>query len=262
MLVGKDTIDNQQSFVLKWSESPFNTEDSPYAFNPAWMHETQTESFYRRMEEKSSIIKDGTRITMDSLRHEIDYLRTDFNFDDVRYVQDLDTSDLVGKQIQDIYKFDESRPFFHRKALQATNLVAYSLLPETFLRENIEKESFLPSLEAEFSQKAALSVERIGMYGVRDTSRPNGRSAMDSVDGVFHQLQKINQTAVTGTDMPQGFGSPILTKEGNIVQQLQEKLDEFVAQNGRDEYAQFYVSRKLYNKLLQEYNLINCYHNV
>lgn len=252
MLVDKDTINNQQSFVLKWAESPFNVEDSPYAFNPGWQQPTQVESFYRRMEEKSSIIKDGTRVQMESLKKEIDYLRTEFEFDDVRYVQKLDKAEDVGKQIQDIYKFDESRPFFHRKELEAKNLVAYSLLPETFLRENIEKESFLSSLEAEFSQKAALAVERIGMYGVADPTRPNGRSAMDSVDGVFSQLQAINKTAISGTDMPQGFGSPFTTKYGNLTQQFMDKIDEFVAQNGRDEYAQFYVSRKLYNKLLQE----------
>ena len=87
MLVDKDTINNQQSFVLKWAESPFNVEDSPYAFNPGWQQPTQVESFYRRMEEKSSIIKDGTRVQMESLKKEIDYLRTEFEFDDVRYVQ-------------------------------------------------------------------------------------------------------------------------------------------------------------------------------
>lgn len=256
MLINKDTIINQQPFVLKWAETPYNAEteepESRYAFNPGWTQPTQVDTFYRRMEEKSSILKDSTRINMESLKQEIDYLRTELNFDDLRYIQTVDNDADVGKQIQDVYKFRESIPSFYRKELNITNIVARSLLPESFLRENIEKESFLSSFESDLAAAATPQIERIGMYGIKDDTRPHGRSAMDSVNGLFQQLADINRTARTGTDDPQGFGSPFITKQGNVVEQIMEKLDEFISQNGKDDYAQFYISRKLYNKVLKE----------
>lgn len=256
MLVDSSTIEKQQSFVLKWAETPFNSEtegvESRYAFNPGWTQPTQVDTFYRRMEEKSSILKDSTRITMESLQQEIDYLRTELNFDDLRYVQTLDDDADIGKPIQDVYKFRESIPHFNRKELIITNCVARSLLPESFLKENIEKESFLASYEGDLASAAAPTIERIGMYGILDPARPHGRSAMDSKNGVFQQLAEINRKSTTGSDEPQGFGSPFITKQGNIVEQFMDKIDEFIAQNGKDDYAQFYISRPLYNKVLKE----------
>lgn len=256
VLINKDTILNQENFIIKWAETPYNAEtegrESRYAFNPGWTQPTQVDRFYRRMEEKSSILKDSTRISMDSLSQEIDYLRTELHFDDLRYVQTLDNDADIGKPIQDVYKFRESIPKFHRKSLEITNCVARSLLPESFLKENIEKESFLASFESDLSNAASPTIERIGMYGIKDPSRPHGRSAMDSKDGIFQQLSVINRDARTGSDDPQGFGSPFITKQGNIVEQFMEKIDEFIAQNGKDDYAQFYISRSLYNKVLQE----------
>lgn len=256
MLINKQTIENQENFVIKWAETPYNSEEegvaSRYAFNPGWTQPTQTDTFYRRMEEKSSILKDSTRISMDSLQQEIDYLRTELHFDDLRYVQTLDNDADIGKPIQDVYKFRESIPHFNRKELIITNCVARSLLPESFLKENIEKESFLTSFETDLSRAAAPTIERIGMYAIKDNSRPHGRSAMDSKDGIFQQLSQINRSARTGGDEPQGFGSPFITKQGNVIEQFMDKIDEFIAQNGRDDYAQFYISRPLYNKVLKE----------
>lgn len=258
VLVTKDTIGTNQPIILKWAESPYNTAanapESRYAFNPGWSQPSQVDDFYIRMEESTSIIKDATFIKMDRLQHNFEYLRTELKADDVRYVQTLDNANLVGRQIQDIYQFDESTPEFRRNSLDAHNIVAYTLIPETFLKENIEKENFLPTMEEQLGMKMGMECERIGMYGIADSTRPHGRSAMDTVDGIFSQLSKINQTAITGTDDPQGFGSPINTKGANVsvVGQLQDKLNEFIAQNGRDEYAQFYVSRMLYNKILKE----------
>lgn len=257
VLVDREYIEAGKPIVMKWADSPFNTAadepDSRYAFNPGWMQPTQVDNFYKRLEEKTSIIKDATFIKMESLQHNLEYLRNELWFDDVRYVSNLDdATGKVGSQIQDIYKFDESRPSFHRNSLNATNFVAYTLIPETFLKENIEKESFLPYIESDLGMRAGIEAERIGMFGIKNTARPHGRSGFDSMDGIFQQLQNINQTAVSGTDQPQGFGSPIKGKPGTVIPELQDKLQEYIDQNGRDEYSNFYVSRKLYNQILKE----------
>lgn len=261
VLVDREYIESGKPIVMKWADSPFNTAtdapESRYAFNPGWMQPTQVDNFYKRLEEKTSIIKDSTFIKMESLQHNLEYLRNDLKFDDIRYVADLDkptttgADNPVGRQIQDIYKFEESRPSFERKSLNVTNFVAYTLIPETFLKENIEKESFLPYIESDLGMRAGIEAERIGMFAKADSTRPHGRAGMDSMDGIFQQLKNINNRAIQGTDQPQGFGSPITTASG-VISQLQDKLQEFIDQNGRDEYANFYVSRKLYNQILKE----------
>lgn len=260
VLVDKEYIDSQKPIIMKWADSPFNEStvepESRYAFNPGWQQPTQVDNFYKRLEEKTSIIKDATFIKMESLQHNLEYLRNELWFDDVRYLatdgNDTSGQPLKGRQIQDIYKFEESRPSFHRNSLNAKNFVAYTLIPETFLRENIEKESFLPYIESDLGMRAGIEAERLGMFGIANSARPHGRSGYDSIDGIFQQLQNINQTAQTGTDEPQGFGSPIKARSGSIISQMQDKLQEFIDQNGRDEYAKFYVSRKLYNQILKE----------
>lgn len=256
VLVDREYVESEKPIILKWADSPFNEStvepDSRYAFNPGWQQPTQVDNFYKRLEEKTSIIKDATFIKMESLQHNIEYLRNELNFDDVRYLATDEPAHKKGAQIQDIYQFRESRPSFHRNSLNAKNFVAYTLIPETFLKENIEKESFLPFIESDLGMRAGIETERLGMFGIANSSRPHGRSGYDSIDGIFQQLQNINSTAETGTDQPQGFGSPIKAVTGTVIPQLQDKIQEFIDQNGRDEYAKFYVSRKLYNQILKE----------
>lgn len=254
VVITKEDIEAGKPFVLKWAESPFDEEDDNYAFNPGWKQPTQVDSFYKRLEEKTSIIRDATMIQMKSLEHNLEYLRNELWFDDIRRLKDNEPAGgPKGSQIQNIFEFDESTPSFHRNSLRAANFVAYTFIPETFLKENIEKESFLPYIESDLGMRAGIEAEKIGMFGIRDPTK--GKSGFNSIDGIFQQLRNIENSYTPGTDEPQGFTSSLNTGTGNVIMQMQEKMEDFINQNGRDEYAQFYVSRQLYNQILKEASL-------
>lgn len=253
--VNRQTLSEGKPVILKWSGSPYVDADSKYALNPAWKLPEQMDKFFTRIDEKTSIMKDSTLIQMDSLDLAIEYLRTEMDLQDIRRLGETYTPDAAytkGEQIQDITEFNESKPYFHRNSLHATRTVAFTEVPKTFLDENIEKEDFLEKSGALYMNQLGVAVEKQGMFAINNPARPNGRSSMDSFDGIFQQLKTIDADYETGTDNPQGFGSSFNTKSGSIIRQFQEKIEEFINQNGNESYAKFYVSKQLYHALLRE----------
>ena len=244
--------------LLRWGgKSPYPEiagELSEYALNPGWKVPEQMDHFFTRIDETTSIMKDARIIPMNTLDLDIDYLRTDFELNDIRALQGYapDAQRVPGEQIQDIYEFEESNPYFHRHSLHAVRTVAFTEVPKTFLDENLESENFLFTVAPLYMNQLGMEIEKQGLFGIKNPARPNGRSSMDSLDGIFQQLRVIDGEYETGTDNPQGFGSAFSPANGSIIKQFMDKISEYINQNGNTKGAKFYVSKVLYYQLLQE----------
>lgn len=256
MEITKQDLHRGVPMILRWGgKSPYPQDpESEYALNPGWRVPEQMDYFFTRLDEKTQLLQDVTLIPMRELDLDIDYLKTSVELDDVRRLKDYpaDSSFVPGEQVQDIYAFDESVPQFSRDSMHVVRTVAFTEVPETFIDENLEKSTFLQTTGTMYMQQLGVAIEKDIEYGIKNPLRPNGRRAIDSLDGIFQQLRYVDQNYETGTDQPKGFGSNFSIGNGSIVKQFMEKIDEYIAQNGRDDYCKFYVSKVLYNKVLQE----------
>ena len=252
------TIDDIKSkglpLLLRWGGKTPYPDESKYALNPGWKLPEQLDSFFTRIDEQTSILKDLRLIQMNTLDLDIDYMDAEVNLEDIKALKNYpdDSQRVPGEQIQDIYAFKESVPEFDRKALHVKRTVAWTEVAETFLDENLENEEFLFKMAGLVLPKLGLSIEQKITYGIYDPTRPNGRDAYDSVDGIFQQLRYIDRASESGTTEPQGFGSAVSLAKGSVLKQMMEKIEEYEAQDGNDSNARFYVSKVLYNKILRE----------
>ena len=239
--------------ILRWSGTPYPN-DSVYASNPGWRLPESMDVFFTRIDEKTSIIKDARLIKMNELDFELQYLRTEMELQDVRRIQGYpDDADYIPRsQIQDITAFEESKPSFRKNALHAQRGVAYTEVAETFIDENLEKTNFLEKSGTLYMNQLGLDMEKVGLMAKADPTRPNGRSLMDSMDGIFQQLKDVDAGYQTGTDNPKGFGSAFSAGNGSVIKQVMDKIEEYIAQNGNLDGAKFYISHVLYNKILRE----------
>ena len=251
--ITKEKLKNGTPMILRWSGSPYPN-DSVYATNAGWRLPETMDTFFTRIDEKTSIIKDARLIRMNELDLDLQYLRTNMELQDLRRIQGYaDDADYIPRsQIQDITAFDESTPKFLKNSLHVTRGVAYTEVAETFIDENLEKSNFLSKSGSLYMQQLGLDIEKVGLMARANPTRPNRRSMMDSMDGIFQQLKDVDARYETGTDNPKGFGSAFSLGNGSVIKQVMDKIDEFMAQNGNLNGAKFYVSKVLNNRILRE----------
>lgn len=251
-------LKNGMPMVLRWGgKSPFHPQDAEkgYSINPGWRLPDKYDYFFTRLDEQTSLLKDCTIIPMEELDKDISYLKTEIDIDDIRALKDYpaDADRVPGEQIQDIYEFTEAVPQFRKTALHVKRGVAFTEVPETFIDENLERENFLQTTGDLYMQQLGLALEKKVAFSKYNPTRPNGRNMFDSLNGIFQQLAYVDANHQAGTDDdPKGFGTNFNIGNGSIIKQFMEKIEEYEYQNGKDDYNVFYVSKVLYNKVLQE----------
>lgn len=249
-------LKNGTPMVLRWGgKTPYPQDpESPYAINPGWRLPEKFDYFFTRIDENTSLLQDTTIIRMEELDKDISYLKTEIDIDDIRALKDYpaDADRVPGEQIQDIYEFSEAVPQFRKNALHVKRGVAFTEVPETFIDENLERENFLQTTGDLYMKQLGLALEKKVAFSRYNPTRPNGRNMFDSLNGIFQQLKYVDQNYETGTDNAKGFGTTFDLGNGSIVKQFMEKIEEYEYQNGKDDYNVFYVSKVLYNKVLQE----------
>lgn len=250
-------LKNGMPMVLRWGgKSPFHPQDAEngYSINPGWRLPDKYDYFFTRLDEQTSLLKDCTIIPMEELDKDISYLKTEIDIDDIRALKDYpaDAERVPGEQIQDIYEFTEAVPQFRKTALHVKRGVAFTEVPETFIDENLERENFLQTTGDLYMRQLGLALEKKVAFSRYNPTRPNGRNMFDSLNGIFQQLAYVDANHVAGTDEAKGFGTDFTVGNGSIIKQFMEKIEEYEYQNGKDDYNVFYVSKVLYNKVLQE----------
>ena len=261
MLITKETIQNNEPFILKWAN---DVEKQDGVENPAWKR-SSADNFFVELDNQTSIINDCRFIIMDAVTYDISYLRVKAR---LQYMGGL-TGAKKGKQLTKDYTVDipETVPEFYKNSLNAVPFSAFTWTPKTFLLQNIEKASFLPKMEALLAERAGYSAELIGMYGIKKASGAT-QDGVDHLDGIFKQATDIGtayqEAKTAGEDptdpdyvpfdpqTPMGYYNDITVGTGSLIEQMQNMLTQFSIQKGNRSMAKFYVSNLIYGLLTQE----------
>lgn len=251
-LVNKETILNNEDFILKWANDVAKRNG---AYSPTWKNPSEADSFLVNIENQTSIINDCRMIIMDSMQHDISYLRVRAR---LQYMG-RNTGDYAGTQLTTQYTtaLSEEVPSFSKSSLFAVPFSCFTWTPKTFLVQNIEKENFLPLMESLLAERAGYSAEQIGMYG-KVVSSPSDHDGVKFLNGIFQQLTDIRtayDAAVTaetaGPQDPQGYYEDI-DITAPLIPQLKKMLTQFSVQKGNRSQAKFYVSNLIYGLLVEE----------
>lgn len=248
-VVTRETIEKNLPFIMKWSKNP-RTDGG--AINPGWKQQTEIDRFLELVENTPSILNDARFITMDSIQHDISYLRVKARLQSMKKL----SGPNKGAPLQKDYTedLDEVVPEFSRNSLNAEPFSIFTYTSKLFLKENIEKESFLPHIESILAERAGLSAENIGMYGIKNDNTTS-QDGVHRLDGVFKQLQDIatlyENAKSTDRRAPMGYYSDIdCSKE--LVPQVKKMITQFSKQKGKRNRAKIYVSTEFEGLLIEE----------
>ena len=113
-VVTRETIEKNLPFILKWSKNP---RDNGGAINPGWKQQTEIDRFLELVENTPSILNDARFIQMESIEHDISYLRVKARLQSMKKL----TGDNKGAPLQKDYTtdLDETVPEFSRSKLEA-----------------------------------------------------------------------------------------------------------------------------------------------
>ena len=241
-VVTSETIEKNLPFIiLKWSKSPRNNGG---AINPGWKQQTEIDRFLELVENTPSILNDARFIQMESIEHDISYLRVKARLQSMKKL----SGDNKGAPLQKEYTTDleETVPEFSRSKLEAE--------PFSIFTYTSEKESFLPHMEAILAERAGYSAENIGMYGIKNDNT-NSTDGIHQINGVFKQLEDIASTYETNVVIdrkaPMGY-FPDIDASNNLVKQIKRMITQFTKQRGKRSKAKIYVSTELEGLLIEE----------
>lgn len=239
-LITKEDIDAGKPFIMKWSRKPT---DNDGAYNPGWKQQMESDRFLELIENRPSIMNDARFIPMDSIEYDVSYLNMEVDLQSMRAL----SGDNAGAQIDNINNLEESVPAFSRTKLVAEPFTAYTYTAKTFLKENIEKESFLTHIETILAERAGYSAELIGMYGKKKTVGAT-TSGYDHIDGLFTQLEAVK--AIYDEAKEENKAKPFdpigeysnINKKDALVPQFKKMIAQFQKQKGKRASAKIYVS--------------------
>lgn len=239
-------IESAGRMIVKWGGSTYTGEESNGKMSPGWLLETQSEGLITRMDEKTSLMRDATFIKMTSRKHSLDYLY----IDPVMQSMTTDGGMFKGSMTEDLI---ESIPKFARRTLNTRPYVAYSFTSKQFIKENVEKEGFLPKFEGMLAEACGIKTESIGIYSREDSGSDAGYG---DYDGLFAQLEKV--AALTDEDEiaqnGRGYYGVIDTADAevSILEQIMNMITTFAAQKGKIAKAKLYTSTILKGMILIE----------
>ena len=184
-IVDAKTIEDNLPFILKWSKNPIGNGE---AINPGWKQQTEIDRFLELVESTPSILNDARFIQMESIEHDVNYLRVKARLQSMKKL----SGDNKGAPVQKEYTtdLDEVVPEFSRSKLVAEPFSIFTYTSKLFLKTNIESDSFLTHIEAILAERAGYSAENIGMYGIKDENTTS-TDGIHQINGIFKQLQDI-----------------------------------------------------------------------
>lgn len=248
-LITRETIEKNLPFIMKWSKNP---KTNTGAINPGWKQQTEIDRFLELVENTPSILNDARFLSMDSIEHDINYLRVKARLQSAKKL----TGPNKGAPLQKDYTTDinETVPEFSRSKLEAEPFSIFTYTSKYFLEANIEKEAFLSHMEAILAERAGYSAENIGMYGIKDDST-NDSDGIHQIDGIFKQLEVIKASYATNVAIdrkaPMGYFNDIDASK-NLVKQIKQMITQFTKQRGKRNKANIYVSTELEGLLIEE----------
>lgn len=210
----------------------------------------QAQEFIPRIEAESRLLGALRYIEMDGETQDIQALRVRPKLKNM----DKITGASAGAQLDDITTLTEVSPEILKSNLTAQAFTAYTKIPKTFMKTNIEKDNFIAKYESLLAPGCAFSAEQIAIFGKKTLVDTEGIHALD---GLLTQLDAVNtayeSAKATNPKHPMGKYTTINAGEGyKVLPQLDAMLDQFTFQRGKRRLANFYTSSKMESKIIAE----------
>lgn len=260
-ITAKD-IDANKPVIVKWAKT---LQSSGVA--TAGVMAGQATEFLTRMEDESELLAQLRFIEGEGETQDIQQLRVKAN---LMNMMKLSGATGAGTQIDKLGDVAETVPTILKDTLVAQPFTAYTYIPKTFLKTNIEKEGFISKYESLLVPSVAFSAEQIAIFGKNTQADAYG---IHGLDGILKQLDDVATASVdTSThdlkaDYPLGrYGYYDDTTSGHtpawasinagtgydVIPQIDAMLQAYTSQGGKRKEANIYVSSKLEAILIAE----------
>lgn len=245
-MITKQDIDANRPVIVKWDKALLNTNGQVTEGVLAG----QAEEFITRIEEESELLSELRYLEMDGETLDIQGLRVRAKLKNMNKL----SGSSKGAQIDDITLLDETTPDILKTTLKAQPFTAYTTIPKTFLKTNIEKEGFIGKYESLLIPSCAFSAEQIAVFG-KIPSTSQTAEGTEALNGILAQLDdvKTNYTTASTTDpkVPMGKFTDI-NATTPVLTQIDEMLNQYTKQRGKRKLAKIFVSSRMESLMIAE----------
>ena len=245
-MITKQDIDANKPVIVKWDKALLNTDGQVTEGVLAG----QAEEFITRIEEESELLSELRYLEMDGETLDIQGLRVRAKLKNMNKL----SGSSKGAQIDDITLLDETTPDILKTTLKAQPFTAYTTIPKTFLKTNIEKEGFIGKYESLLIPSCAFSAEQIAVFGKIPAASQTAEGT-EALNGILAQLDdvKTNYTSASSTDpkVPMGKFTDI-NATTPVLTQIDEMLNQYTKQRGKRKLAKIFVSSRMESLMIAE----------
>ena len=244
-MLSSNDIDANKPVIVKWAK-PLT---SSGVVTEGVMAGQATE-FLTRLEEQAELLSQFRFIETDGETQDIQSLRVRAHLQNMNKISGAN----AGAQIESLSEINETVPEILKDTLVAVPFTAYTYIPKTFLRTNIEKEGFISKYESLLVPSCAFSAEQISIFGKATNADAMGYHALS---GILDQLDSVktyyDAHSAQNPKLPMGEYTTIdATDENGIIPQIDAMLEQYTFQKGKRKMANIYVSSKLEAKIIAE----------
>lgn len=108
-------------------------------------------------------------------------------------------------------------PNFLHRAFNAEELRALTGIHRTALRENIEQKGFMNTLASKFGEACGRALERVLLYGDKNTTQTNISSGYKVVDGICKKIEKEGENELEEMDLT--------ATDSNCIKEVRRMID-------------------------------------
>lgn len=247
-------IDANKPVIVKW-DKPLQSS----GVTTAGVLAGQADEFITRIENESELLGQLRYVEMDGETQDIQALRVRANLMNMNKI-----TGTVGAQVDNITSLTETTPDILKNTLVAQPFTAYTKIPKTFLKTNVEKEGFISKYESLLVPSCAFGAEQIAIFGKATLADAKGIHALK---GILAQLDDVATASITSHALngkPLGkYGyayesstdtwKPINAGTGyDILPQVDKMLTAFTKQGGKRKLANIYVSSEMESAMIAE----------
>lgn len=242
-MITKADIDANKPVVVKWAK-PLQSS----GVVTEGVLAGQADEFITRIDKESELLGQLRYVEMDGETQDIQALRVRANLQNMLQLSGAN----AGAQVDNITSLTETTPDILKTTLVAQPFTAFTLIPKTFLKTNIEHEGFIAKYESLLVPSVAYSAEQIAVFGkVPDSSQT--AAGYQAINGILAQLDVVATAYASDNTLPMGKFTDINAGTGyDIIPQVDEMLQAFTSQGGKRKEANIYVSSKLEAALIAE----------
>ena len=242
-MITKEDIDARKPVIVKWDkalvDSDKNVTDGVLA--------GQADEFIPRIEKESKLLGQLRYIEMNGETQDIQALR-------VRPKLQNGNKLTGGAQIDDLLSLTETLPGILKEELVAQFFTAFTKIPKTFMKTNVDGENFLAKYEALLAPACAADAEIISIFGKVPASGQTS-SGYEAINGILAQLDAINayytEHSSDNPKLPMGKFADISTANP-ILPQIHNMYIQFLTQGGKLENVKIFVSAMTNAKMIAE----------